>query len=286
MGMTKALQERVFIQANIRCPSTRFLCVRYGNVLASRGSVIPFFHDQIRNGGPVTITTEDMTRFLLSLNDAVDVIFAAVRDGLAGETYIPRVPSALVTHIARALIGDRPIETRIAGIRPGEKIHEILVSEEEAYRTVERGAYYAILPMLPELRGAGKEPTCLTKEYSSADKVMNFGRNSPSSSEPQTNAGRQIRRISRGAPLKIMTILGTRPEIIRLSLVIKLLDQYSEHILVDTGSETSDATSERAIFSRARLCANRIFSLDVEELQFWRPDGANLCLALSHFYFF
>lgn len=174
MGMTKALQERVFIQANIRCPSTRFLCVRYGNVLASRGSVIPLFHDQIRNGGPVTITTEDMTRFLLSLNDAVDVIFAAVRDGLAGETYIPRVPSALVTHIARALIGDRPIETRIAGIRPGEKIHEILVSEEEAYRTVERGAYYAILPMLPELRGAGKEPTCLTKEYSSADKVMNL----------------------------------------------------------------------------------------------------------------
>ena len=80
MGMTKALQERVFIQANIRCPHTRFVCVRYGNVLASRGSVIPLFHDQIRNGGPVTITTPDMTRFLLSLNDAVDVIFAAVRN--------------------------------------------------------------------------------------------------------------------------------------------------------------------------------------------------------------
>jgi FlaA1/EpsC-like NDP-sugar epimerase len=174
MGMTKALQERVFIQGNIRCPDTRFICVRYGNVLASRGSVIPLFHDQIRNGGPVTITTADMTRFLLSLNDAVDVIFAAVRGGAAGETYIPRVPSAQVTQIAKALIGSRTIDTKIVGIRPGEKVHEILVSDEEAYRTVVRGAYYAILPMLPELRGAEKESSCLTKEYSSADNVMSL----------------------------------------------------------------------------------------------------------------
>src|SRR3984957_15558174 len=131
MGMTKALQERVFIQANIRCPKTRFVCVRYGNVLASRGSVIPLFHDQIRNGGPVTITTPEMTRFLLSLNDAVDTVFAAVAEGLPGETYIPRVPSAQVTDIAKVLIGDRSIKTKIVGIRPGEKVHEILVSEEE-----------------------------------------------------------------------------------------------------------------------------------------------------------
>jgi FlaA1/EpsC-like NDP-sugar epimerase len=172
MGMTKALQERVFTQANIRCPKTRFVCVRYGNVLASRGSVIPLFHDQIRNGGPVTITTPEMTRFLLSLNDAVDVIFAAVESGAPGETYIPRVPSARVMHIASALIGDRPIETKIVGIRPGEKVHETLVSEEEAHRTVERGSYYAILPMLPELRRADIVPAGLAKEYSSADDVM------------------------------------------------------------------------------------------------------------------
>jgi FlaA1/EpsC-like NDP-sugar epimerase len=174
MGMTKALQERVFIQANIRCRNTRFVCVRYGNVLASRGSVIPLFHDQIRNGGPVTITTKDMTRFLLSLNDAVDVIFAAVQGGAPGETYIPRAPSARVTHVAEALIGDRPIKTRIMGIRPGEKVHEILVSEEEAFRTVERGAYYAILPMLPELRNDEGNVSSLTKEYSSADNVISL----------------------------------------------------------------------------------------------------------------
>jgi UDP-glucose 4-epimerase len=132
------------------------------------------FHDQIRNGGPVTITTPEMTRFLLSLNDAVDVIFAAVATGSPGETYIPRVPSAQVTHIAKALIGNRSIETKITGIRPGEKVHEILVSEEEGHRTVERGAYYAILPMLPELRSAQNGFPGLRKEYSSADDVMTF----------------------------------------------------------------------------------------------------------------
>jgi FlaA1/EpsC-like NDP-sugar epimerase len=174
MGMTKALQERVFIQANIRCPDTRFVCVRYGNVLASRGSVIPLFHDQIRNGGPVTITTADMTRFLLSLNDAVDVIFAAVQGGSPGETYIPRVPSAQVTHIATALVGRRPIKMKIVGIRPGEKVHEILVSDEEAFRTVERGDYYVILPMLPELRNKEAGSRYLTKEYSSLDNVMSL----------------------------------------------------------------------------------------------------------------
>ncbi len=92
MGMTKAVQERVFVAANILNPNTRFICVRYGNVLASRGSVIPLFHDQIRNGGPVTITAPEMTRFLLSLDDAVDTVFAAVKEARRGETYIPRAP--------------------------------------------------------------------------------------------------------------------------------------------------------------------------------------------------
>ena len=172
MGMTKAIQERVFIQANIRCPTTRFACVRYGNVLASRGSVIPLFLDQIRSGGPVTITTTEMTRFLLSLDDAVDTVFAALRGAKRGETYIPRVPSAKVTDIAAALIGNRPIRTVFTGIRPGEKVHEILVSEEECHRTVGRGTYYVISPILPELRGEGGYAPTLEREYSSADNVM------------------------------------------------------------------------------------------------------------------
>jgi FlaA1/EpsC-like NDP-sugar epimerase len=178
MGMTKAIQERVFIQANIRCPSTRFVCVRYGNVLASRGSVIPLFLDQIRNGGPVTITTPEMTRFLLSLEDAVNTIFAAVHGGLPGETYIPQVASALVLDIAKAMIGKRSIEIKIVGIRPGEKVHESLVSEEESDRTVERDGYYVIHPMLPELRQLQNGSRYLCREYSSADNTMTLGETS------------------------------------------------------------------------------------------------------------
>jgi FlaA1/EpsC-like NDP-sugar epimerase len=172
MGMTKAIQERIFIQANIRCPKTRFLCVRYGNVLASRGSVIPLFREQIRNGGPVTVTTTEMTRFLLSLDRAVDIIFEAVRKGKPGETFIPQVPSARVADIAKALIGGRNIEIRISGIRPGEKTHEILVSEEERFRTVHQGQCYVIYPILPELRPRRRLAKPLEREYSSADDVM------------------------------------------------------------------------------------------------------------------
>lgn len=168
MGMTKAIQERLFIQANLRCPDTAFLCVRYGNVLSSRGSVIPLFHDQIRNGGPLTITHTAMTRFLMTLEQAVDTIFAAYCHGDRGETYVPRVPSALVTDIATALIGNRNIATEIIGIRPGEKLHEILVSQEELTRTVSRDGYYVITPILREICDGAAPRAALDDEYSSA----------------------------------------------------------------------------------------------------------------------
>lgn len=175
MGMTKSIQERIFVAANILNPRTRFICVRYGNVLASRGSVIPLFHDQIRKGGPVTVTVPDMTRFLLSLNQAVDTVFTAIREARRGETYVPNAPAATVINIAKTLIGDIDIPVRITGIRPGEKMHEIMVSEEEANHCVKRGNYYAILPMLPELReDAAPEPNALTKEFSSADTVLDL----------------------------------------------------------------------------------------------------------------
>jgi FlaA1/EpsC-like NDP-sugar epimerase len=174
MGMTKAIQERVFINGNIYSPKTRFICVRYGNVLASRGSVIPLFHEQIKNGGPVTLTTSDMTRFLLSLDKAVDTIFAAIEKGQPGEIYVPCVPSALILNIARALIGDRNIEIVETGIRPGEKVHEILVSQEEAWHTLQRGNYYVIKPMLPELGKLDGEAQFLTGEYSSQDNVLSL----------------------------------------------------------------------------------------------------------------
>lgn len=175
MGMTKSIQERIITTANILNPQTRFICVRYGNVLASRGSVIPLFHGQIRNGGPVTITVPEMTRFLLSLDQAVDTVFTALREARRGETYVPNAPATSIINIAQALIGNRPFEIKVTGIRPGEKIDEIMVSEEEAYHCVKRGKYYAILPMLPELH-VEEEPVIkvLEKEFSSGDNVLDL----------------------------------------------------------------------------------------------------------------
>jgi len=175
MGMSKSLQERIFIAANVLNRDTRFICVRYGNVLASRGSVIPLFHDQIRNGGPLTITVPSMTRFLLSLDQAVDTVFTALKDAGAGETYVPNAPSATVENIAKALIGKRAVQTKLVGIRPGEKMHEIMISEEEAHHCVRRGDYYAILPMLPELAERTREKRgALSAEFSSADNVLDL----------------------------------------------------------------------------------------------------------------
>jgi UDP-glucose 4-epimerase len=140
--------------------------------------VIPLFHDQIRSGGPVTITTPDMTRFLLTLDDAVDIVFAAIAEARHGETLVPRAPSARIADVATALIGGRGIRQVITGIRPGEKIHEIMVSDEEAYRTFSRGRWYVIRPMLPEVaNGNAAEAAgeaCIQAEYSSNDSVMTF----------------------------------------------------------------------------------------------------------------
>lgn len=173
MGLSKAVMERIFIADALESPQTRFLVVRYGNVLASRGSVIPLFLEQIRNGGPVTLTSEAMTRFLISLDEAVDTVFAAVREGASGETYIPLCASATVRDIAAALIGDRKVATVVTGIRPGEKLHEVLISEEEFRHATRRGEYYAISAMLPELATASvdSQDALTAREYSSDTSV-------------------------------------------------------------------------------------------------------------------
>lgn len=178
MGISKALQERLFIAANVTIPQTKFICVRYGNVLASRGSVIPLFHEQIKNGGPITITTKEMTRFLLPLESAVDTIIAALEGARPGEIYIPKIPAARIVDVANVMLGDKNISIKYTGIRPGEKVHEILVSEEESWRTYDRGNYYAIKPMLPELVKTEPGLQTLSKEYSSGDFVMTLAETS------------------------------------------------------------------------------------------------------------
>ncbi|HVF31203.1 MAG TPA: polysaccharide biosynthesis protein [Pyrinomonadaceae bacterium] len=168
MGMTKALQERVLLEAN-RDSRTSFMCVRYGNVIASRGSIVPLFVEQVQKGQQVTVTLPEMTRFLLSLDRAVDTVFEAIRRGKPGQTFVPKVPAANIVDLAKAIMGDKDLPIVYTGIRPGEKVHEIMVSEEECFRTIEQGDYYVILPVLPELRDGVEFVQALEGEYSSRD---------------------------------------------------------------------------------------------------------------------
>ena len=172
MGMTKAIQERIFLTANIDCPKTRFVAVRYGNVLASRGSVVPLFLDQIEAGGPITITDKNMTRFLLTLDQAVDTVFEAMQVAEAGETYIPKIKAARIVHVVTALVGKKKIEIKETGVRPGEKLHEVLVSQEESLRTISRGDYFVIKSILPEVSKPTQVPKFDFDELSSEHFLM------------------------------------------------------------------------------------------------------------------
>lgn len=174
MGMTKAIQERVFIRANLDSKNTRFVVVRYGNVLASRGSVIPFFLEQIANGGPVTITDPRMTRFLMGLDHAVATVMQAIGAARRGEIVIPRAPAARIVDVAEALIGGRPVATKVTGIRPGEKLHEVLISEEESYRVRAEPDFLHVGSMLPELTGENRPAADWVpgKEYASGDDLL------------------------------------------------------------------------------------------------------------------
>lgn len=151
MGMTKALMERILIEANLAEGTTRFLCVRYGNVIASRGSVVPMLYDQLAAGGPLTLTDPAMTRFLLTLDSACDTVVAALTHGQAGEVWVPQLGAARMVDLMEAVRGDAPVEIQVTGTRPGEKMHEQLVSEEEATRTVAHEGYGVIQPLVPEL---------------------------------------------------------------------------------------------------------------------------------------
>jgi UDP-glucose 4-epimerase len=147
LGMTKGLQERILIAAAVDAPATRFMSARYGNVLASRGSVIETFHDQIKEGGPITLTSRAMTRFAVTLDEAVDVLIALFRFGRHGEIFVPPAPGMRIDTLAECLVGDRRIPIVETGLRPGEKLHETLVNEDELPLTSRRHGYYVVAPM-------------------------------------------------------------------------------------------------------------------------------------------
>lgn len=174
MGMTKALQERLVLRANRSRSNagTVLCCVRYGNVLRSRGSVVPFFRQQLALGKRLTITDEKMTRFLLTLNDAIDLVLYAAESVSGGEIFVRKAPAARVLDIAQALSqeADKPFEYDVIGAYPGEKLAEILVSEEELERTEDTGdSYITVHPWW-----ARKRPHALTQEYSSSDEVADL----------------------------------------------------------------------------------------------------------------
>lgn len=154
MGMTKALQEKIFTAESTNHTDTKFACVRYGNVIGSRGSVIPFFQSKIVQGEQLPVTHPEMTRFLLTLNDAIHLTIHAVNHLKGGEIFVKKIPSCriiLLAEVMYKILNPSYIRNRlayfIAGVRPGEKIHEILISEDEARNRVEnKGDYYVIHP--------------------------------------------------------------------------------------------------------------------------------------------
>ena len=163
-GMTKAVGEKLIIQANDLTDHTKFVCVRGGNVMGSNGSVIPYFIEQIRNGGPVTVTDLRMTRFFLTLEEAIGLLFKAAEESIGGETFVMNMPAAYIKDVADILIdvyGNAEI-TEI-GSKPGEKLDEMLISKHEAVMSYKYDdAYYVILPFNP------KQP--LVDKYSNLEK--------------------------------------------------------------------------------------------------------------------
>lgn len=151
MGMTKAIQEKLIINANSSPLNngTAFACVRYGNVMSSRGSIIPFFKRLIKQGKKIPITHPEMSRFILTLTDAIDLVMYAIENCQGGEIYVKKAPSAKIIDIARILVeemGAGKFNYEVVGVFPGEKIHEILVSDEEMTRCKDHDDYFVISP--------------------------------------------------------------------------------------------------------------------------------------------
>ena len=148
MGMTKALMEKnVIARSRQMQEGDPVLCLtRYGNVMASRGSVIPLFCEQIEAGKPITITNPDMTRFMMTLEDAVDLVLYAFEHGAQGDLFVQKAPAATIETLAKAILELRPSEAGISyiGTRHGEKLYEVLVTSEEMVRAEDLGDYYRI----------------------------------------------------------------------------------------------------------------------------------------------
>ena len=147
MGISKAMMERVIVAKGRNIKDTMIACTRYGNVMASRGSVIPLFIDQVRNGQPITITDPNMTRFMMSLDDAVDLVLFAFENGESGDIFVQKAPAATVELLANTMkniLGKPDHEVQTIGTRHGEKLYETLSTKEEMVKAIDMEKYYRI----------------------------------------------------------------------------------------------------------------------------------------------
>ena len=147
MGMTKAIEEKVAIAKSRMSGKTKICCTRYGNVMCSRGSVIPLWIDQIRAGNPITVTEPSMTRFIMSLEEAVDLVLFAFEHGENGDLLIKKAPACTIQTQAEAvceLFGGKKEEIKVIGIRHGEKMYETLLTNEECAKAIDMGDFYRV----------------------------------------------------------------------------------------------------------------------------------------------
>lgn len=147
MGITKAIEEKVAVAKSRHSGGTKICCTRYGNVMCSRGSVIPLWIDQIRNGLPITLTEPKMTRFIMSLEEAVDLVLFAFEHGQNGDILVQKAPACTIGTQAEAvceLFGGRKEDIRVIGIRHGEKMYETLLTKEECAKAEDMGNFYRV----------------------------------------------------------------------------------------------------------------------------------------------
>ena len=146
MGITKALEERVAVAKARTTDTTKICCTRYGNVMCSRGSVIPLWIDQIRSGNPITITEPSMTRFIMSLDEAVDLVLFAFEHGVNGDILVQKAPACTIETLAKAVteLFNPETEIKVIGIRHGEKLYETLLTNEECSEAIDMGEFYRV----------------------------------------------------------------------------------------------------------------------------------------------
>ena len=174
MGISKALMEKVAIAASRNCKTTQVCLTRYGNVMASRGSVIPLFVNQIQNNNDITITDPKMTRFLMSLNEAVELVLFAFEHGNSGDLFVNKAPACTIGDLAQVLkeMFNSSSSIKIIGTRHGEKLYETLCTKEEMEKAEDMGDFYRIPPDNRDLNYAkyfteGKEDTAINEDYNS-----------------------------------------------------------------------------------------------------------------------